>query len=1028
MAYKTITFEGADISDSNASDGVVVVGGLRFTVTAQGNWTLNFSNGHLNFAEDAAFAGDQFRIEVTNVTGASFQYNDYILNYQASPNSDGYLLFTATGSSTSNPDSDLIQNYFHDGVWVSKYQIDGFPPMPASGVTNKLVITDIPGSSGSNPYSTFWLDQFVVDTDYAPPNIAPTFIGPSTMLPVVQNGSSVDVSALLHVSDMDLSQTLFWSQASSPAHGTLFFSGATAASGGTNIGPGGAITYTPAAGFAGIDTFKVQVSDGTATTTRTVTVNVTPSSPGSPDLAAASDTGLSSTDDVTAASMLAFSGTGPAGDTASTVRVFIDGNGNGVYDAGTDASATATVNNGAWSVSNLSTTSLVSGAYNVYALITSASGGLVSAASSPLAITLDKSAPFLTITSDRSVLKAGETATITFTFSEDPGATFTWGGSSGDIVVSGGTLSALTGSGTTRTAVFMPTAGVNSGTASITVAAGSYIDAAGNNGGAGMTPSLTFDTLAPAAPIILAPANGSTTNDGRPFITGIAEVGTTVTVIVDGTAVGTTSVDGNGKWSFTVPTPLAGGAHTFRAQTTDAAGNTSAHSSTVNATIDNAAPAVAITSGNWTDDPTPVIAGTAETDATIRLTIGGAIYVTTAAQGTWSIDLGVATPALGSLSLDMNGDNLVSVTATDTVGNVSAAVAQTLEININDLPTGVVAISGVAVKGEMLTASHTLADADGLGIISYQWQADGADIAGATGATLILADAQVGKAVTVRASYTDGSGHAESVTSAATALIMFMPDAVTAPNAGGGMDITITDPSQLTDSLGTSGVDQVFYSGSDTVILPDTIEDITLWGNGSAQGNGLANAMRGGSGANVLQGEGGNDWIHSGSGKDSVVGGAGNDRIDGGSDNDRVYGGTGRDVIHGGSGNDWIYGGASNDTLYGGSGRDKFRFDTKPGGRSNQDRIVDFKAADDSIFLDDAVFTKLGKGSAKGVKIKMDMFVIGTQAQDAEDRIIYDRGTGSLYYDRDGTGSAAQVKFATLMNKAHLSYHDFLVI
>jgi hypothetical protein len=93
---------------------------------------------------------------------------------------------------------------------------------------------------------------------------------------------------------------------------------------------------------------------------------------------------------------LAFSDTGPAGDTTSTVRVFIDGNGNGVYDAGTDASATATVNNGAWSISNLSTTSLGSGAYNVYAQITSASGGLVSAASSPLAITLDKTAPSIT--------------------------------------------------------------------------------------------------------------------------------------------------------------------------------------------------------------------------------------------------------------------------------------------------------------------------------------------------------------------------------------------------------------------------------------------------------------------------------------------------------------------------------------------------------------------------------------------------------------------------------------------------------
>jgi hypothetical protein len=1221
---------------------------------AQGNWTLNFSNGHLNFAEDANFAGSQFRIEVTSVTGGSFQYNDYILNYQASPNSDGYLVFTAAGSSTSNPDSDLIQNYFHDGVWVSKYQINGFPPMPASGVTNKLVITDIPGSSGGNPNSTFWLDQFVVDTDFPPPNVAPTFIGSITSISASENGTIVDVSALLHVSDSDSTQTLTWSAVSAPSHGTLDVSGATAASGGTNIGPGGTISYTPAAGFAGVDTFTVQVSDGTSTSTRTITVNVSPSSPGTPDLTQASDTGLSSTDNVTAASMLAFSGTGPAGDTTSTVRVFIDGNGNGVYDAGTDGSATATVDNGAWSVSGLSTASLASGTYNVYALITTASGGLISASSGPLAITLDKTAPSITlsglnlssdtggsgsdfitsvavqtitgtlsaslesgdrvmgsldngatwtditsqvsgttltwsgvtlpgsntvrlqvvdqhgnsgatssqayvldttaptttvgsaafsvdsglsvtdfvtsaaaqtisgtlsanlaagetvqvslnngatwttavasvgssawslagvvlsgsntllikvtdpagndgavyaqafvldttapvlaITSDRSVLKAGETATITFTFSEDPGATFTWNGSAGDVLISGGTLGTISGSGLTRTAVFTPTTSVNGSTASIAVPGGAYADAAGNIGGAGSTHSISFDTLAPAAPIILAPANGATTNDGRPSIIGTADAGTTVTVMVDGTAVGATLVDGSGNWSFTVPTPLAGGAHTFRAQATDAAGNTSAHSSTVNATIDNAAPAVTITSGSWTDDPTPVISGTGEVDATIRLTIGGATYITTAANGTWSIDLAEATPVSGSLSLDMNGDNLVSVTATDTVGNVSTAVTQTLEIDINDLPTGAVAISGVAVKGEMLTASHTLADADGLGLIAYQWQADGADVAGATGATFILTEAQVGKAVTVKASYTDGGGHGESVTSAATAAVMLMPDPMTAPNASGGMDITITDPSQLTASLGTSGIDHVYYSGSGTVVLSDTIENITLRGSANVVGNALGNDMRSGVGQNVLNGMGGNDtlygyhgsdWIYGGSGNDEmsgssgqdwVYGGSGSDTVNGGSGNDWVWGDAGRDTVYGGLGNDTVNGGAGNDTLYGNAGRDTFVFDTKLNQTINVDLIKNFSIPYDSIWLDNAVFTKLGKGSAKGVKLASDMFVTSTTAQDAQDRIVYDRDTGSLYYDQDGTGSAAQVKFAALSNKAKLTYHDFFVV
>jgi Ca2+-binding RTX toxin-like protein len=38
--------------------------------------------------------------------------------------------------------------------------------------------------------------------------------------------------------------------------------------------------------------------------------------------------------------------------------------------------------------------------------------------------------------------------------------------------------------------------------------------------------------------------------------------------------------------------------------------------------------------------------------------------------------------------------------------------------------------------------------------------------------------------------------------------------------------------------------------------------------------------------------------------------------------------------------------------------------------------------------------------------------VIGTAAQDANDRIIYANISGALYYDSDGAGGNAQVQFA----------------
>ena len=59
-----------------------------------------------------------------------------------------------------------------------------------------------------------------------------------------------------------------------------------------------------------------------------------------------------------------------------------------------------------------------------------------------------------------------------------------------------------------------------------------------------------------------------------------------------------------------------------------------------------------------------------------------------------------------------------------------------------------------------------LADADGLGSFTYQWQRNGIDVGGATSATYTLGDTDVGALIRVAVSYTDGQGFAESSTSA----------------------------------------------------------------------------------------------------------------------------------------------------------------------------------------------------------------------------------------------------------------------
>ena len=95
----------------------------------------------------------------------------------------------------------------------------------------------------------------------------------------------------------------------------------------------------------------------------------------------------------------------------------------------------------------------------------------------------------------------------------------------------------------------------------------------------------------------------------------------------------------------------------------------------------------------------------------------------------------------------------------------------------NSPATGAPTINGTARVGETLTADTSdIADTDGLANVSftYQWLADDTEIAGAAGLTYTLADADRGKAIKVRVSFTDDAGNEETLTSAAT-------DAVVAP-------------------------------------------------------------------------------------------------------------------------------------------------------------------------------------------------------------------------------------------------------
>ncbi|MEW6432682.1 MAG: Ig-like domain-containing protein [Myxococcota bacterium] len=183
--------------------------------------------------------------------------------------------------------------------------------------------------------------------------------------------------------------------------------------------------------------------------------------------------------------------------------------------------------------------------------------------------------------------------------------------------------------------------------------------------------NITVDTVAPAAPVVTAPANGSTTNDTTPTYSGTAEAGSTVTLRVDGSAVGTVTADASGAWTFTPTTPLAEGSHSVSATAADAAGNTSMVSNTNTFIIDTTAPTAPIITGPANGDSTsttPTIAGTAEPNSTVTVLVDGVAIGTATADGTGQWTLTPTTPLGG-------GAHTLTATSTDAAGNTSTPSA-----------------------------------------------------------------------------------------------------------------------------------------------------------------------------------------------------------------------------------------------------------------------------------------------------------------------------------------------------------------
>lgn len=249
-------------------------------------------------------------------------------------------------------------------------------------------------------------------------------------------------------------------------------------------------------------------------------------------------------------------------------------------------------------------------------------------------------------------------------------------------------------------------------------------------------------------------------------------------------------------------------------------------------------------------------------------------------------------------------------------GTASAAVA-----NVNDAPTGAVAIAGVPLENDFLVASSTIADADGLGTLAWRWQSssDGnvwTDVAGASSFEIRLGDGQVGRFMRAVASYTDGHGTAEQVASPATAKVANINDPPMGSVALSGLaeqGQTLTGTATLADNdgLGTllyewqsspSGLAWSVIAGATSSQLiigqPQVGQQLRLLvryidGQGTSESvpSPASTAVLG-----VLNGSGGDDELQGSAFADRISGEAGYDLLTGGGGDDRLIGGAGVDT------------------------------------------------------------------------------------------------------------------------------------
>ena len=359
---------------------------------------------------------------------------------------------------------------------------------------------------------------------------------------------------------------------------------------------------------------------------------------------------------------------------------------------------------------------------------------------------------------------------------------------------------------------------------------------------------------------------------GTPAITGTAQVGDTLTADISGIADddglvnaiysyqwvandGTADSDITGATdsTYTLVAPDEGKTIKVNVSFTDDAGNEETLTSSATAAVD-AAPNTPATGA-------PAITGTAQVGERLTVDTSGIAdadgltkvsysYQWVANDGTSDTDITGATDSTYTLAAADEGKAIkVKVSFTDDAGNgesLTSAATGSVAPRPNRPATGSPTITGTAEVGEILTANTSgISDADGLAsaTFAYQWLADDAELASATGGSYVLTTSEMDKTIKVRVSFTDDAGNEETLTSTATGTVSpaVQPQTANSPATGAPIitgtaevgEILTASTSGIADADGLSGATFSYQwvasdRSSDTDIADATDSTYTL--------------------------------------------------------------------------------------------------------------------------------------------------------------------------------------------------------